>query len=345
MSLLRRKRFWFGLAVTLGFLAFFLVRTDFEQIGDSFAGAEYGLAVASIPLYFVGFWLRSVRWRLLLRPVGEVPAVRLYPIVLIGLTANNLIPARAGDVARAYIVGEREGISKSAALGSVVVDRVFDGLTLVAVLGIVAAFSGVDPGVTGLGVLTAVLFFGAAAALLALAFSPERARGLVLRLVSLLPRRPRDLATGLVDSFLAGIQAVRSAWVLATSAALSLASWLTETTMYWLVGEAFDLGVGFHVYLLIAAGANLALTVLPSPGGVGPFEAATVAILSFFDVPHDPALAYGVALHALLLGPVTGVGLALLWTTGLTFGELMGIRREETDEPVPAAPGPEPKPE
>ena len=282
--MIRRKRFWLGLLISVGFLAVFLYRTDFGEIYDAFGAADYALALAAVPLYFVGFWLRTMRWRLLLRPISNVATQRLYPVVLIGLMSNNVAPARVGELVRAYLVGERESMSKSTALGTIAVDRAFDGLTLVAILGVVIAFVGADTAVQGVGVATALSFAAAASALAAMAYAPDRARRLALRLARLMPRPLAAKVEGLVDAFLSGLAAIRSPFAMIQSAGLSLASWLVEASMYWIVGLAFDLEVGFHVYLLIAAAANLALSILASPGGVGPFEVTTREVLVFFNV-------------------------------------------------------------
>ncbi|MCH7488641.1 MAG: flippase-like domain-containing protein, partial [Chloroflexi bacterium] len=126
--MLRSRRVWFGFAISLIFLVFFLVRTDFGEIRDAFREANYAIAFASLPVYFAGIVVRTMRWQFLLRPVARVSIARLYPVVIIGLMANNLIPARAGELVRAYILGERERVSKAAALGTIAVDRIFDGL-------------------------------------------------------------------------------------------------------------------------------------------------------------------------------------------------------------------------
>ena len=337
--MLRRKRFWLGLTISLTFLTVFLVRTDFGEIYDAFKVADYRLALAAVPLYFAGFWLRSLRWRLLLRPVGDVSTARLYPVVLIGLMTNNVVPGRIGELVRAYLVGQRESLSKSAALGTVAVDRIFDGLTLVAILAAVTAFSGAGAAVQGIGALTALVFAGGTAVLVALAFSPARARHLVLSLAAFLPDRVTARVENLIDAFLSGLVAIRSPMVMLQAALLSLASWLVEAAMYWLVGLAFDLDVGFHVYLLIAAAANLALTILPSPGGIGPFELATQRVLAFFSVGSAASSAYAIVLHVLLLGPVIIVGFSLLWLARLSLNDILGISRPPPAEPLPLTEG------
>ncbi len=327
--MLRSKRFWFGLLISVGFLAFFLYRTDFNGIWEAFKGADYALALAAVPLYFLGFWIRTMRWRVLMKHVKDLPTLRLYPVVLIGLMANNVMPARVGELVRAYLVGERENVSKSAALGTIAVDRIFDGLTLVAILAGVTAFSGTDAKIRDIGFGTGVVFLAGTIVLGALAFSPDKARGLALRLLNMLPHGLEEKIEGILDNFLEGLQSLRSPPVVVTAAVLSMASWSVETLMYYFVGQAFHLHVGFEIYFLIAAAANLALSVLASPGGVGPFEVTTQAVLiDIYGVSQQAASAYALALHALLLGPVIIVGLFLLWSTQMSLSEIMGIRKD-----------------
>jgi uncharacterized membrane protein YbhN (UPF0104 family) len=109
-----------------------------------------------------------------------------------------------------------------------------------------------------------------------------------------------------------------------------VASWLLEASMYYVIGQAFDLDAGFHVYILIVAAANLALSILASPGGVGPFELATKQVLVSFSVADATAAACALALHALLLGPVIIVGFALLWLTQLSLSQILGGPRDPT---------------
>jgi uncharacterized protein (TIRG00374 family) len=327
--LLRRKRFWIGLVVSLTFLGIFLLRTDFADIWEALTGANYALALVSIPIYFLGFWVRTMRWHFLLRPVKDVPTLRLYPVVLIGLMANNLAPARVGELVRAYLVGERESISKSTALGTIAVDRAFDGLTLVAMLGIVTAFSGSTPGVRTIGIVTALLFFAATMVLAALAVSPQ-ARLMLTKVLTLLPPTLAIKVEGLLDSFMNGLVAIKDPVALASAALASVVSWLLEASMYYVIGQAFDLEVGFHVYVLIVAAANLALSIIASPGGVGPFELATKQVLVSFAVADAAAAAYALALHALLLAPVILVGFALLWLTQVSLTEVLGGPKDPT---------------
>jgi hypothetical protein len=327
--LLRKKRFWLGLIISAVFLAFFLARTDFEEIRDAFRGADYALACAAVPIYFAGYWLRALRWRLLLRPIADVPTSRLYPVVIIGLMTNNVAPMRLGEFVRAYLLGERESMSKTTAFATITVDRAFDGLALVAILAVATTISPTGAGHQGLGIGAGLLFLAGAAVLAALAFSPVKARRLILHLATFTPARIAAKAEDTLDAFLSGLVALRSPGVMILAAALSIASWVVEAAMYYVVGEAFHLGVGFDVYLIIVAAANLALSVFASPGGVGPFELATREVLVLYGVGSAAASAYAIALHALLLAPVIILGFALLWSMHFSFRQIMGLNERQ----------------
>ncbi len=217
----------------------------------------------------------------------------------------------------------------------------FDGLTLVAILAAVTVFSGTDATIKRIGIGTGVVFVTGTIVLTALAFSPDKARNLALRLLNLLPHGLEERIEGLLDSFLQGLQSLRSPASILIALALSFASWTVEVSMYVVVGEAFHLNVGIEVYYLIAAAANLALSVLASPGGVGPFEVATQAVLiDIYGVASGSAEAFAIALHALLLGPVIIVGFILLWAMQISLSDALGGRPGDRQDPTGDGDGP-----
>lgn len=318
----RSWRVWIGLAISLIFIVLFLYGTNFQEIGKSFKDANYLLAFLSLPVYFLAAWFRTLRWKYLLRPLTTVSTARLYPVVIIGFMANNVIPARVGELVRAYILRDRERVSMSASLGTIVIDRVFDGLTLLLFLIMAGLFATVSAELRTLAIIMAVLFGVGLVVMYALASSRVRSRWAVGVAVGCLPERLKSRAEGLGSSFLEGLNALRSPAAMAGAWVTSVVSWLLEATMYYMVGEAFGLGLGFHIYLLVTAAANLAIT-LPTPGGVGPFELGTRWALAPFAVASDTVRAYAIALHALLLFPVIALGFFFLWSINLSLGQML----------------------
>ncbi len=321
-SLFRSRRFWISVAVTAIFIALFLWRTDFGEIADAFRQANYLIALASLPLFFLSIWVRTIRWGYLLRPVARVPTARLYPVAIIGLMANNLIPARAGELVRAYVLGERERVSKASSLGTIAVDRLFDGLTLVPVLVIVGAFTGFSSDLRELAIIMAALF-GLALVVLMAAVSWEGARETLFSVVlRFLPGRLHDQVQTLLQSFLDGLRALKNPVDLAFAWEASFLSWSLEAAMYYVIAIAFSLQVDYYECLMVTAAANLAIAVLATQGGVGPFEWTAQQTLVFFGIEKGQAAAYALAVHTLLLVPVIIIGLYLLWAIDLSFGEM-----------------------
>ncbi len=333
--MLRSRRLWLGVIVSLIFIAIFVLRTDFREVGDAFRDANYWWALASIPVYFAGSWFRAWRWRYLLRPLGEMRTAALFPIVIIGFMVNNLIPARAGELARAYIVGERERVSKMAALGTIAVDRVYDGIVLLLFLLIVGAFAGVSDELRVIAISMTILFGIGLLVLVAFALSEGFSRWAVAMLLRFTPQRVKGQVEELAGSFLVGLHSFRSPYDMFAATATTAVSWLLEATMYYMIGLAFDLNLGFHIYLLVTAGANLTISIPSTPGGVGPFEVVAKETVTYFGVAKGAASAYAVALHALVLFPVIVVGLYFLWAINLSFGDVL---RGRTAAAEPAEP-------
>ena len=351
--MLKSRGFWIGIGLTSLLAGWFVWRNwdKFPDMKRAFTEADWRLALLSLPIYFAGLFVRTVRWQYLLRPVKKVSPLRLYPVVIIGLMANNVLPARAGELARAYVLGQREKISKTTAMGTIAVDRLFDGVTLIPMMLIVAAIAGDkanfpvfghDLNFAGLGIVMAGLFGVALGLLFYLAFS-DRGRRLLHRMVHrFAPARLKPHVESLLHSFFEGLHALRSPIDLGIAWCMSLVSWLLEATMYYVVARAFGIHEGFYVFLLITAAANLAIAIVATQGGIGAFElvvSKTVIAFAAATVGADSiqkdAAAYAIGLHALLLLPIVAIGLALLWSMDMSFGEVLRGGRA-ADEPTGA---------
>ena len=348
------RRFWFGFGVSAVFLLAIFWRVDFSELADAFGNANYVYLLPAVGIYFVALAFRAIRWQFLLRPVRVVAWRRLYPVLAVGYMANNLLPVRLGELVRSYYLARREPVSASTALATILVERVFDGLTLMFLLAAAALFlpvagladrvgDAVRLPVALVAVVVAVPFLAALTGMVAIAFRPLG----FLRVLSLFTRHLPHGATALLDSlferFVQGFQGLHQPRRLAALFLWSLPVWLTEAAVFYLIALGFGLDAHFKtVGLLIAAMlvvtslANLATAVPSSQGSVGPFEFFTVLALEFLGVGNALASAYAVVLHAALLLPVIGVGLLHLMASSvsldqLTRGGRAGVR------PTPAA--------
>jgi uncharacterized protein (TIRG00374 family) len=351
--LLKSRGFWLGIVVSVILVGLFVRSTDFGEVRMAFEDVNWLLALASLPVYFLGLWVRTVRWQYLMRKVKRVSAIRLYPVVIIGLMANNLIPARAGELARAYVLGQRERISKTTSLGTIAVDRLFDGITLVPMMLIVVAFASSDASFDvgfgswtvslnfeGLGIFMAAVFGVALIFLSYLAFS-DNGRTVLHRIVHRFTPAPlKPSVERIMHSFFDGLRALRSPADMGIALVMSVVSWTLEATMYYMVARAFGIDEPFYVFLLLTAAANLVIAVVATQGGVGPFElvvSRTVVAFATTDGIENVANAYAIGLHALLLFPIIALGLYLMWSMKLTFGDMLKSSNYDEEDALLAA--------
>lgn len=328
--MLRQKRFWLGLIVSLILLVFVFYQTDPSKILDSLSKAQYGYLIPALILYFIGVWIRAVRWHFLLRSIKPIPSGALFRTVVIGYMANDILPFRAGELVRAYVLGAQESVSKAATLVTIVVERVFDGLTMLTF--IVAASFWLNFGDDALALrlrLVGALFIVAIGALAILAGMPRRVERIADFFLRRVPAESmRTRAAGLMRSLLEGLGALRSPVDSFAVYALSVIAWLCETGMYVLIALGFGITLPFTVFLLAAAFANL-VTIAPStPGYVGVFDAPIVYTLTLFGVNQNLATSYTLVLHAALYLPVTLLGFYYLWRAGLSLGQMTQTQPE-----------------
>jgi len=319
-------RFWrrtaLGLLVAFPLLALVLLRANLEETADAMGDANYVLILPAMMLFAAALWFQAVRWRYLLKPLADVSAKRLYPVLLIGHFGNVLLPLRGGEIVRALVLHRREGISRMAIVGTLALERALDGLTLVGLLVISMAFVETSQRLWGLVAAGALIFGGASAALVAIAFLPEQSARVAEIGISRAPGTWRRNLRVWLESFFTGIQALRTPDGVAAILAGTAGFWVVVACVYWIVGEAFHLDKGFGTYALVTSAANLSVSIPSSQGGFGPFEFFVRQTLAFRGVPASVATAYALSLHAVLLVPVILLGLISLWIVGLSLTEI-----------------------
>lgn len=333
--MLRSKRFWLGMIISVVFLALAFRGVQLEEAWQALAGANYLYILPALFVYFIGVWLRAWRWRVLLIPVKDISAGALFPTVVIGYMANNILPARLGEVVRAYILGEKEKVSKSATLATIVVERMFDGLSMIGFMIVILWLFPLRAG-PGADLLQGILRVGAPLFLVALVvfLVVASSRPLALRLagvvISFLPEGLRETTGRLVGAFLDGLAALRSPRQVLAVFLLSVVVWLLEAGMYYIIMLGFEFRQSFYVLLLATAAANL-FTIAPStPGYVGVFDFPVRATLTTFGVVESAAISYTLVLHVALWAPVTLLGVFYLWRDGLSLGWLTRRPQQRT---------------
>lgn len=333
-----KLKFWIGVVVGLFFLWLAFRGQDFSSIGTALSQANYWWLLPALVAYFAGVVVRAVRWHYLLAPMQKVSARRLFPVVVIGYMANNVLPVRMGEVVRAYVLDRREGVRKTAALATIVVERIMDGVTMLVFLSVTLLFvtTGNRPDgiarIDGILQITALVFL----VFISIFFVVAHSRNLMKKLeafgLRLVPAPLRPKVAGLADSFIDGLQVLRQWRDLLIVFVLSVLAWVCEAAMFWLVALAFNnLLLGAAAVFMTLAVANLATLVPSTPGYVGTFDAAATFVLArVFGVAEGLALSYVIVLHAALYLPVTLLGLYYWLHEHFSFKEADQLRQAKT---------------
>ena len=339
-----------GVAVSIGCLywAVYQMRDDpnaWPQIKAAFRTADYRLLVPLWGGLFVFYWLKAWRWRFLLAPLGRFRPMReLFPPILIGFAFNNLLPAHLGEFVRVFVFGQQHKVPKTAVLSTVVLERVFDILAIVAFLAAGLFFvKGVDPRVQKMGLI------GGAAALclvlgaLAFVLLTKPVLNLTEAILKRLPFAPPGLVTkviSLLESAADGLASLRSPGLLAGIFATSLLQWALNGWMMYLSLVAFGLQVPFSVACILLGAVAFAVTIPSSPGYFGVIQLTFMGVLQLFTRDEKAVFAASIFYHLAQYIPVTLLGLYYFNRTGLKVSEIQKAAEVPPTESLAAGRGP-----
>lgn len=332
MSKWRRNlvRIGIGTAATGAFLWLFLREVDLGEAWSEITALPGWTMVAALGLVVANVLIMAARWGYLLGGAGyHIGLWKLFSTVAVGRGANNILPARGGDLLRIEALRERQ-VPVFVSAGTLFAERLLDGVILSAwiLFGALAIGQGGPMLLTGVA-LSAGAVLGVVLVALA-ARDPDRAERFAWRATRRLPPRWHTRFTRAAAHFVDGLGAFRGRTRLAAIFGTSAAMWLADVAMYYIVGEfAFGLDLPLGAYFLLEGIGNLALAVPATAAGIGTFDYLTLLAAKGIDVNPDKATAYVLTMHALAVIPVTIMGAILV---SPTFPRLLGRRREPAQE-------------
>ncbi len=317
---------YLGFGVTILFLALLVWKTDFKELVSALSEANYAWVVPAVGTTLASYALRTVRWERILKPIRVLTFPTLLPVVFIGFMANNLLPARMGEVVRAYALGRKTGLSKSMSLATILLERLCDGITLVAALGLVALLFPLPAWGRQAGFLAGGIFLvGSVGAAIALS-REEMTLSFLERSLARIPGNLGNRIHSRIGSFIVGLGVLRSGRAVIALTAWSLVIWTIETSTYFFVLKSvhpvLQTGTPLIAALLLMVTVNLGILIPSAPGYVGAFQAFGILALSAFGVPSSVALAITIVAHAEQWVTVTGIGLFFLARESLKLGTL-----------------------
>ncbi|HLY39283.1 MAG TPA: lysylphosphatidylglycerol synthase transmembrane domain-containing protein [Candidatus Binatia bacterium] len=323
-----------GIAVSLGCLYFATQGTDWSQVGAVLQQARPAWLVVVVVATLATVYIRAQRWRILLRPLGDVP---LYPVLsatAIGFGASSVLPFRLGEFVRPALLGRRAGVSMSGALSSVVIERLFDMLLVIGCfLAVSLIYPEVPPNMRrGAFVLAALAALGFGVLLL-MQRHRERSEAILERLIRLLPERLARRLRPLVASFMNGLGGLADASTVLLVLWYSAYLWgvITLTFLFSFLALPF----GSHIPLVAASLTTVVIVAaavfLPqAPGYVGTWQAGCVLALGLFGVSKEVAIGYSLLSWIVQMGTNIGVAGIFLAREDISLAQLLRVAERGT---------------
>lgn len=339
------------LLLTVGLLGFAFRQTDFAGVWAETRQASGGLLLLALIVTGLTYAVRAWRWQALLAPIGPTRFSTAFTTTVIGFAASSLLPARAGEVIRPYLLARREGLNPASAFATIVLERLLD---LATVLLLFSAFvftagpgtiSG-DPAQLARvklgGGLAAVAAVGGLGMLFALAGHPERLGRAALGIERVLPARLARVVAGLVETFVRGLVVLRVPGRLIPALALSFPMWLSISAGIWLTSLAFHITLPYPASFLVMTILVVGVAA-PTPGAIGGFHLAyQFAVTTFFGAAADRAAGAAIVLHAISFVPVTVLGVVFMMREGLTLAGARKMAEAAAEDAAPPAGGAHP---
>ena len=332
----RSKRFAAasGLVISGFFLYLAFRDLNLDQFWSTLQSVNILLLLIAVPTYFVALVIIALRWQFLLRAVRLIPLVSLAQLVTICYMGNGVYPLRAGEALRIYLLRRRHHVPLASVTTTVLVERAFDGLVMLAFISISLLFIDIDsPEVDAVIAIASPLFVSAVIVFFVLAARPDLFRFSLRLMRRVLPRRLETVVGQLGEDAITGLAGLRNPAHLAGAVLSSFVTWAIEASVYWIVMFAFSLEHNYAVALLVIGVVNLAGVISASPGQIGVYEFVVSSILVALGTPLALAASYAVVIHLVIWVPTTAVGFALLVREGMGWSEI--ARARELEQALP----------
>ena len=319
-------KLWIGISLSILFMYLAFRKVDFAQMAGAFKKAHYWWFIPATALMFFSHFLRAVRWKYLLNPVKRLDLPVLYSSLLIGYMANTFLPAHLGEFLRAYMVGKKRPVSSSAVFGSIVIERIIDVFTLLALLALTMIVFPFPDWVQKSGYIS----FAGIVVLFIVLLLMKKYRDFSIKLLGKIlkpfPQKLSEKISALFHSFMDGVVPLVNWKAYVAVFSLSLGIWACYAAIFHISFYAFD----FHILYSLPWMASLVLLVITtisvlvpsSPGYVGAYHYLCQLSLGMFGVPESPALTYAFVVHGINFFPVLVVGLLLVSAEGMSLKSL-----------------------
>ncbi|MDB5082737.1 MAG: hypothetical protein JWP00_4661 [Chloroflexi bacterium] len=328
----KQLKFWVGLVISVVAVWFALNGIQFDQVGDSFSRLNWGILALSLIPYFLNLFMKITRWQLLFSPGPKIRLGRLWATLNISYLFNTLLPARLGEIVRAYAISRSEHITPVRALSTIFLEKIMDVMTMFIFLICLLPFLKLGNDIRQAAFITGGLVVVAFVVCMLMAAFRKQAERLIRWFLRFVPGRFREPLFGLVSEVLDVLSILLNFKLSLNLWAQSLVLWLLVVINYMMVAWALNIPLNFELGMVLLIALNLGMVVPSAPGYIGVFEALVkVALLPFFPGQESMLISLGLLLHITGYLPVIIMGAFFTWREGLTLGKVPPVPDLEED--------------
>lgn len=307
-----KKNIAFGLIISAIFLYLALNNVNFGEMWTALRHANYWYVIPYSAFTVFGMWVRAYRWRFMTDHIKRISLKSLFSSTMIGFMAINLLPARLGEVVRAYSLGAKEKVSKSATFATIILERIFDLMALLVLVWFTLVFFPAPEEIKKVGYLTLIIIAGILLILYFLKTKTAPTLAILEKPFFFLKQSWRNKAKELFEKFATGLAILVDFRTLWWVIIVSIFLWFATALSNYLVFLAFDMKPPVYASFILLIFVAFGISLPSSPGFIGTFQFACILALRFFKIPESTAFSISVVLWVGNFLPVTLIGLYYL---------------------------------
>ena len=330
LKLRTHLQFFIGLLISAAAVYLSFRKIDFHALWTALQSVHFLFFIPAIAGMLICFFLKGTAWRYLLFPAKKnIRVMSTTTVLIIGLMVNNLLPAKMGELARGYLIGEREKLPKTLCLSTVAVEHLLDIMVLTVFLMLLLPSVSLPPWLRTSGMLVGLAAMGVIVILSLVMRREAQFLGWICRLLRFLPSRFQEKIQAILNNIFQGLRVVTGRYIFYASAVIFL-MWITAFAMAYLVMIACGLFLPFQAAVMVIVFAAFGKIIPSSPGAIGTFHYLVLLVVMSFQVDKEAALGYAIILHALTFLVETSLGIALVFAGNLSLGK---ITRQADESP------------
>lgn len=333
---MKTVKFILSILIGLAFGVWALFRVDYSRMWESLEGANYVYLLPMIAFLFFSHWLRVLRWRIFLEPISRFRLKNLFTALMIGYTANTVMPAHLGEFVRAFAAGKLGKVPGARIFSSIVVERILDMVTFLLLTALAVLLFPFPAWVVHGGYFILLFVLVLVAGLFLLKIRASGTLHFLNKISIIFPKNIREKFVALTEDFLEGFNGLKNYIQYIQVFFYSLLIWIAYIVIFWLGFEMFHLQnyrLTWLSALVLVVITTIGVIVPNSPGYVGTYHKLCQLGLGLFGVSASEGMSFAIVLHAVNFLPVMLLGLFLMALKGWSLSKISGQIEKKGESP------------